>query len=272
MNIKKTKIVLSIIAFTILAILISIIISGQSRLKEIESKPPGISTSDEGFGGGMKFEPTFETMTENELINVMQSSIDGHEGDERARLEVELEEELERRHQEENEKRRKESMLLLEKRLAEEQKQRIEGEKMGEIIALASAPRVLKSAESGSSLSVKALDLAMTQLGKPYVWGAVGPDTFDCSGLVLWSYNNLGYFDMPRTTRGQWTSGTLIRRDQVQKGDLIYFLNNQLKSPVDHVGIYIGDGKMLHAPRPGKFVEITDVPWSRMVSIRRHFE
>lgn len=122
------------------------------------------------------------------------------------------------------------------------------------------------------SLSTRALAEAMTQIGKPYVWGAVGPDTYDCSGLVLWAYNKQGYFDMPRTTRGQWLVGERIEQEDIQRGDLIYYLMNKKnkKSFVDHVGIYIGDGMMLHAPRPGAFVEIKEVFWSNIVIIRRH--
>lgn len=132
------------------------------------------------------------------------------------------------------------------------------------------------------TLPERALSEAMTQVGKPYLWGAEGVedydgdgdtrDGYDCSGILVWSYARQGKTDLPRTTGGQWRRGQAVSKRNIQKGDLIYFLMNREKSPVDHVGIYIGDGKMLHAPRPGDVVKVASVTWSRVVSIRRHME
>lgn len=134
--------------------------------------------------------------------------------------------------------------------------------------------------EFRGTLPKRALQEAMTQIGKPYYWGAEGKedydgdgdtrDGYDCSGLLVWAYYRQGKTDLPRTTKGQWTQGERILKKDIQIGDLIYFLNDRRNGPVDHVGIYIGEGKMLHAPRPGKNVETREVPWGNMKTIRRH--
>ncbi|WP_284550814.1 NlpC/P60 family protein [Aestuariimicrobium sp. T2.26MG-19.2B] len=99
---------------------------------------------------------------------------------------------------------------------------------------------------------------ALQQIGKPYIWGGSGPDGYDCSGLVTQAVTHSLGVTLPRTTQQEVTSPTLatISRDQLQKGDLIFF---QLHGDWDHVGIYLGDGRMVHAPRPGKTVEVVDV-------------
>lgn len=134
--------------------------------------------------------------------------------------------------------------------------------------------------EFRGTLGERALEEAFTQIGKPYLWGAEGAedydedgdirDGFDCSGLIYWAYHRQGKTDLPRTTMGQWIEGERISREDIRKGDLIYFLNNKTNRFVDHVGIYVGDNFMLHAPRPGKTVEIKPIYWRNMVSIRRH--
>lgn len=125
------------------------------------------------------------------------------------------------------------------------------------------------------NMALNALEEALTQIGKPYVWGGVGPYGYDCSGLVVWAYKKVGYKGMPRTTPHQYTFGELVSKENVQRGDLIYFNNtNRNKGAADHVAFYLGkvDGKdmMLHAPRPGAVVEIRTVYWDKMISIRRH--
>lgn len=260
MDIKKTKIIISVVSGILILVLIYLIVSSYAMIKK--SKVVDI-TKVTNSSSTQWYEMDDDTLTE-----VMADGLDYLDEEERYKQEIALEEELERRYQEKMVQEEKEN---LETRLAQEENQKVESLKMDELMKLASVPRVLPTPELISSLSERALSRAMTQIGKPYVWGAVGPDTYDCSGLVLWAYNGEGYFNMPRTTRGQWTRGELIRTEQIKKGDLIYFLMNPLKSPVDHVGIYIGDGKMLNAPRPGAFVEIKAVPWDKVVSIRRHF-
>ncbi|MFI6513989.1 C40 family peptidase [Spirillospora sp. NPDC050679] len=105
----------------------------------------------------------------------------------------------------------------------------------------------------GTGKAAQALRLAMTKIGRPYVWGAAGPSTFDCSGLIMWAYGKVGV-SLPHYTGSQWNAGTHISRDQMQPGDLVFFY-----SDLHHVGMYVGDGKMLHAPQTGDVVKIAPI-------------
>ncbi|MHC3468307.1 C40 family peptidase [Streptomyces sp. 7R007] len=94
----------------------------------------------------------------------------------------------------------------------------------------------------------KALAFARAQIGKPYVWGATGPDSYDCSGLTQAAWKAAGV-TLPRTTYDQVNAGTTVSLADAQPGDLIFFYDD-----VSHVGIYIGNGMMIHAPKPGAYV------------------
>ncbi|WP_030903659.1 C40 family peptidase [Streptomyces sp. NRRL F-5126] len=99
---------------------------------------------------------------------------------------------------------------------------------------------------AGSSAKAdKALAFARAQLGKPYVWGATGPSSYDCSGLTQAAWRAAGV-DLPRTTYDQVNAGTRVSTDDLQPGDLVFFY-----SDISHVGMYIGGGMMIHAPHPG---------------------
>jgi peptidoglycan DL-endopeptidase CwlO len=114
------------------------------------------------------------------------------------------------------------------------------------------------STGTGSSQSDKAIAFARNQLGKPYVWGATGPDSFDCSGLTQAAYKAAG-IDLPRTTWDQVNVGTRVAESDLQPGDLIFFY-----SDISHVGLYIGNGEMIHAPHTGtvvKIAPITEMPF-----------
>ena len=100
-----------------------------------------------------------------------------------------------------------------------------------------------------------AVDTALAQLGDPYVWAGSGPDVFDCSGLTQYAYAAAG-ISLPHSSSMQSTMGSYVPKDQLQPGDLIFFY-----SPVGHVGMYIGDGQMVHAPQPGETVEIIPVDY-----------
>ncbi|MER7130383.1 C40 family peptidase [Streptosporangium saharense] len=103
------------------------------------------------------------------------------------------------------------------------------------------------------------LTAAVSKLGRPYVWGAEGPDTFDCSGLVQWAYAQAG-IRVPRVTHQQFVSGPRIELSQAQPGDLLFWRNDPTNPAyVSHVAIYWGDGKMLHAPRTGDVVKIVPI-------------
>jgi cell wall-associated NlpC family hydrolase len=106
-----------------------------------------------------------------------------------------------------------------------------------------------------SSRAAQAVAFAEAQLGKPYVWGATGPSSFDCSGLTQAAWKAAGV-TLPRTTYDQIDAGTRVSRDQLQPGDLVFFYTD-----VSHVGIYVGNGKMIHAPKPGDVVQYAPLDW-----------
>ncbi|MFM8384580.1 MAG: NlpC/P60 family protein [Actinomycetota bacterium] len=97
-----------------------------------------------------------------------------------------------------------------------------------------------------------ALRYAFKQIGDNYVWGAAGPIRWDCSGLTMRSYEQAGV-RLPHSSRAQFGYGRSIARSNLLPGDLVFF-----GSPISHVGIYLGKGKMVHAPRPGAKVQIVE--------------
>jgi len=107
--------------------------------------------------------------------------------------------------------------------------------------------------------------VAMAQLGKPYVYGTAGPDTFDCSGLVVYAYAAMGV-SLPHSSYALWNEGVYVSRDQLEPGDLVFF------DGLGHVGIYIGGGQFIHAPHTGTVVQIASLDgWysSNYVGARR---
>ncbi|KUN98953.1 C40 family peptidase [Streptomyces caeruleatus] len=104
------------------------------------------------------------------------------------------------------------------------------------------------SDSSYATKAEKALAFARSQIGKPYVWGATGPDSYDCSGLTQAAWKAAGV-DIPRVTYDQVNAGTTVPLSSAQPGDLVFFYDD-----VTHVGIYIGNGMMIHAPKPGAYV------------------
>lgn len=99
----------------------------------------------------------------------------------------------------------------------------------------------------------QAIDFARAQLGKPYVWGATGPDSYDCSGLTQGAWRAAGV-TLPRTTWDQVKVGTRIATTDLAPGDLVFFYADS-----SHVGLYIGEGQMIHAPKPGANVRIESI-------------
>lgn len=105
-----------------------------------------------------------------------------------------------------------------------------------------------------SSVGAKVVSLALSKQGCMYLWGAAGPNRFDCSGLVSWALNNAGV-NVGRLTSGAFASaGRAVDRSQLQPGDIITF-----GSPVHHVGIYIGGNQFVHAPSTGKPVQVSSL-------------
>ena len=111
------------------------------------------------------------------------------------------------------------------------------------------------SSETNNAQAI--INTAKAQLGKPYVWGAEGPNSFDCSGLVYYVYGQHG-IKMPRTSREQANVGTTVSQSQLQPGDLI-FSSTDGSGGVNHVGIYIGNGQMIHAPNSNDVVKTTNI-------------
>ncbi|HEY8482392.1 MAG TPA: C40 family peptidase [Spirillospora sp.] len=116
-----------------------------------------------------------------------------------------------------------------------------------------SDPRTgLRASVKGSGLPADMARKALTKLGSPYVWAAAGPNSFDCSGLVVWAYSQVGKPGLPHYTGALYSLGTKVPRNQLRSGDLVYFGSN-----LHHMGIYLSDGKYLHAPRTGEVVKIS---------------
>jgi cell wall-associated NlpC family hydrolase len=121
--------------------------------------------------------------------------------------------------------------------------------------AAPAAPAVPAPVPGGSAAAATAVSTAMAQVGDPYVWAAAGPDAFDCSGLVQYAYAAAG-ISLPHSSRMQSTMGTPVSRSALQPGDLLFFY-----SPVSHVGIYIGNGQMVHASTSGSPVKVAPVDY-----------
>jgi cell wall-associated NlpC family hydrolase len=106
---------------------------------------------------------------------------------------------------------------------------------------------------ASSEAAQAAVDAALGQRGKPYVWAASGPGSFDCSGLTSYAYRAAG-IGLPHSSALQSRLGRSVSRDELQPGDLVFFY-----SPVSHVGIYIGNGQMVHAPTSGDVVKVAAI-------------
>ncbi|TGA96560.1 C40 family peptidase [Streptomyces sp. MZ04] len=114
-------------------------------------------------------------------------------------------------------------------------------------------------AKAPNARASTAVSYAYEALGSPYVWGATGPNAFDCSGLTQAAYRAAGV-SIPRTTYAQIAAGNRIPRSQLQPGDLVFFYQG-----ISHVGIYVGNGQMIHAPNPSapvRFAPISQMPFA----------
>lgn len=105
----------------------------------------------------------------------------------------------------------------------------------------------------GTSPALVAVQAALTRIGDPYVWGATGPNSFDCSGLMVWAYKQAGK-TLPRSSEAQMASGTAVARQDLQPGDLIIYY-----SDAHHVGMYVGDGYVIHASTFGVPVKVVPI-------------
>jgi cell wall-associated NlpC family hydrolase len=129
--------------------------------------------------------------------------------------------------------------------------------------ALAGPDVVAAPAPAPTEAAGVAVQTALAQVGDMYGTGASGPDTFDCSGLTQYAYAAAGVF-LPHSSRAQANLGVPVSRAELQPGDLVFFY-----SPISHVGMYIGNGQMVHASVTGKPVAVTSVDKGGYVSARR---
>ncbi|MCX4972011.1 NlpC/P60 family protein [Streptomyces sp. NBC_00554] len=144
-------------------------------------------------------------------------------------------------------------------RLSEEERAQAVGTgDSGDRASRSSARDLTQAPSSGSvaapnSRAAAAVSYAYAKLGSPYVWGATGPDAFDCSGLSQAAYRAAG-IALPRTTYAQINAGRRVSRSELAPGDLVFFY-----SGISHVGIYVGNGQMIHAPNPSAPVRLAPI-------------
>ncbi|MGC0364508.1 cell wall-associated NlpC family hydrolase [Rhodococcus sp. 27YEA15] len=122
--------------------------------------------------------------------------------------------------------------------------------------------KILANLTPGSGAA--ALQAGLTRIGDPYVWGATGPNQFDCSGLVVWAYQQIGK-TLPRSSQAQAQGGIPVPRDQLQPGDVVTFYSDN-----SHVGIYAGDGNILHASTFGVPVKVQSMEGMQFSTARRY--
>jgi cell wall-associated NlpC family hydrolase len=116
------------------------------------------------------------------------------------------------------------------------------------------------------TIGERAAAIAVREVGVPYRWGGASPAGFDCSGLVYWAYGRLG-IELPHSSYALYDQGRQVARSRMKRGDLLFF------SGLGHVGIYIGRGRMVHAPHSGSRVQVVSLRRSsygaRLVGVRR---
>lgn len=142
--------------------------------------------------------------------------------------------------------------------VAEERRQaQLQAQRARRIVAgYSSEPVSVEAAPIGaappSSIGAAVVQAAMTRLGMPYVWAAAGPDSFDCSGLVMWAFAQAG-MSLPHSSYAQMGGGVPVAYSDLQAGDLVFFNGGS------HVGIYVGGGSFVHAPHTGAVVSVSSL-------------
>jgi peptidoglycan DL-endopeptidase CwlO len=116
---------------------------------------------------------------------------------------------------------------------------------------------------TANTIGAQALRWALSRVGDEYVWGGAGPNVFDCSGLVMWAYAQVG-ISLPHYTVSQFNMGIHVSRSQLEPGDLVFFY-----ADIGHVGMYIGKGLMVDAPTFGQPVQVQPVMWAYYVGAVR---
>ena len=147
------------------------------------------------------------------------------------------------------------------------------GSTSGAVLASSAEPpdhteaRALRNAPPYVSVGERAARVALDAVGIPYRWGGESPTSgFDCSGLVRWAYGRVG-IDVPHSSYALWDTGRPVERTRVRAGDVLVF------SGLGHVGLYLGRGRMVHAPSSGRTVEVVGLAsttyGTRLVGARR---
>ena len=121
----------------------------------------------------------------------------------------------------------------------------------------------IKPAPAPNARAQAAVDAALSQVGKPYQWGASGPDSYDCSGLTMWAWARAGV-SLPHNSDAQYSATKRVPRPDLAPGDLLFYGN-----PIHHVAMYIGNGQMVEAPYTGSHVRVTSITRSDFVGAGR---
>jgi cell wall-associated NlpC family hydrolase len=129
--------------------------------------------------------------------------------------------------------------------------------------ATKTSPDPRRGSVTGSSKGAKALAYAKAQLGEPYARSGAGPSSWDCSGLTMMAWGSVGV-SLPHSSRQQFGRGQPVAKSDLQLGDLVFFY-----SDIHHVGLYAGNGQVIHAPRPGKSVEYIKMSYMPYAGARR---
>lgn len=127
-----------------------------------------------------------------------------------------------------------------------------------------SSSGLIGSSAPSSGKGAEAVAFAKAQIGKPYVFGASGPSSYDCSGLTMAAWQAAGV-QLARTSQAQFNDGVPVSTSELEPGDLVFFYG----SPPDHVGIYVGNGVVIHAPHPGESVQYAQLSSMPYVGARR---
>jgi cell wall-associated NlpC family hydrolase len=122
-------------------------------------------------------------------------------------------------------------------------------------------------APAPNAAAAGAIAEAKKQLGKPYHYGSAGPDSFDCSGLTMWSWAHGGGRSLPHSSRAQYAATSRISLNDIAPGDLVFFGSSV--GSIHHVGIYVGGGKMIHAPETGEVVSYAGAFRGDLVGVGR---
>ncbi|GAA4095368.1 NlpC/P60 family protein [Nocardioides kongjuensis] len=130
---------------------------------------------------------------------------------------------------------------------------KLEDEQRAEFLSRNAGRPIDPSTIPASGRAAAAIKYALAQVGDAYVWGAAGPNAFDCSGLTMMAYAQANV-SLPHSSRAQYGSGTHVAKSDLQPGDLVFYY-----SPISHVAIYLGNGLIVHAANPGAGVKVSDL-------------